>query len=215
MNIPFGYCLCGCGQKTNILTRDWPERGQVKGQPKRFIYRHQGRPIKSAEEVFWSNVKKTKDCWDWLGCKAGCLKYGKGYGQFSHMTKSIRVHRFSWELHNKQKIPAGLFVRHKCDNSICVNPEHLEIGTHEDNMRDMTERKRASSGERHSKAKLTTAQVIEVKHIILRTKAGDDSATAKKFKVGMGVIRGIRYGKTWRNIQPEIFWSPKRITLPG
>lgn len=214
MRIPFGFCHCGCGAKTNILTRDWPERNQIKGQPRKFIIRHQGKPSYTAEERFWRNVKKTSTCWNWTGYVSGCLKYVEGYGQFSYGKISIRSHRFSWELHNG-KIPSGMFVCHKCDNTRCVNPLHLFLGTHDDNMKDMQEKGRCAHSERNSRTKLKEEKAKEIKEIILKTASEEDHKTACIYNVTVSAIRSIRYGKTWKRIQPSIFWSPKRKTLPG
>jgi hypothetical protein len=77
-------------------------------------------------------------CWVWSGYR----KQGKnqGYGELAIGPKGrqekLRAHRISWELHNGE-IPSGLIVLHRCDNPPCVNPEHLELGTKFDNVRDM------------------------------------------------------------------------------
>ena len=76
-------------------------------------------------------------CWLWLGNLAR-----GNYGQFRIHTKDVRASRASYEFF-KGKIPSGLLVRHRCDNSYCVNPDHLEIGTHLDNYHDMVKRGRA------------------------------------------------------------------------
>ncbi len=96
---------------------------------------HNGHPIVSNEERFWSFVKKTKACWLWTG--SAC----KGYGQFrEHIgpkkNKMRKAHRFSWTLH-KGPVPKGMKVMHKCDVGICVRPKHLFLGTLSDNMQDM------------------------------------------------------------------------------
>lgn len=87
------------------------------------------RPI---EERFWPKVYKTNDCWFWI---AGTK--GKGYGEIKSNTKKIvSAHIFSWEYHNKQKVPLGMCVMHSCDVMNCVNPKHLILGTLLDNARD-------------------------------------------------------------------------------
>lgn len=69
-------------------------------------------------------------CWEWQGsrCKSG-------YGHVSYLGKIKRTHRIYYELLNG-KIPDKLFVCHKCDNPPCLNPDHLFLGTNQDNMLD-------------------------------------------------------------------------------
>lgn len=88
--------------------------------------------------AFWASVdrKGQNDCWFWTG-RIG----NTGYGKIKINGLIVGAHRVSWELHNG-RIPDGLFVLHSCDNKACVNPAHLRVGTHDDNMRDCSERKR-------------------------------------------------------------------------
>lgn len=79
---------------------------------------------------FWSNVKKTRGCWWWVGAK-----FSNGYGRF-WASKEYLAHRASWLLINGS-VPKGLHVLHHCDNPSCVRPEHLFLGTQKDNMIDM------------------------------------------------------------------------------
>ena len=85
-------------------------------------------------ERFWSKVQKTDSCWNWIGSQQG-----NGYGFLHYGTREkrnpIRPHRYSYEIHNGI-IPDGLWVLHKCDNRLCVNPDHLFLGDRTDNMRD-------------------------------------------------------------------------------
>ena len=91
---------------------------------------------------FWSkvNIGEHDECWLWT---ASC--FVGGYGQFSPSSPPLRAHRVSWSLTHKQEIPKGMLVLHKCDVRHCVNPQHLFIGTHTDNMRDMSSKERSRS----------------------------------------------------------------------
>lgn len=120
---------------------------------------------------------------------------GNGYG----VSKGLYAHRVAYEV-AFGKIPEGLVVRHKCDNRICINPEHLELGTQADNVRDMRERGRAVNppvhiGESNPKAKLKEAQVID----IFTTKDSHASA-ARRHGVTPEMVGLIRRGKSWRHL---------------
>lgn len=80
-------------------------------------------------------------CLNWIGTGTKS-PHGEFYGYFRVGDKNRRAHRVAYEFANGQ-IPKGLVVRHKCDNTRCCNPDHLEIGTQKDNVRDTRERGRA------------------------------------------------------------------------
>lgn len=86
-------------------------------------------------ERFWTKVEKADGCWLWKGSRTGSMGYGYLHYGGKHKRSPKAAHRVSWELHNGE-IPRGFFVLHKCDVPACVNPEHLFLGTREDNMRD-------------------------------------------------------------------------------
>jgi hypothetical protein len=89
----------------------------------------------SLEERFWKNVKKSNkcECWEWTGTICGVVN--KRYGVIRDNYKQKKAHRISYELH-KGIIPEGKVIRHICDNKLCVNPDHLQIGSVSDNNRD-------------------------------------------------------------------------------
>ena len=79
-------------------------------------------------------------CWWWTGRIAP-----NGYGEFKWHGKTWRTHRATWTLHNGP-IPAGAYVLHTCDNKKCANPDHLYLGTNQDNVNDREARGRGLTG---------------------------------------------------------------------
>src|SRR3990167_10755653 len=116
-------------------------------------------------ERFWRSVKKTPTCWLWTASKDT-----NGYGQFNVNSRAINVHRFSYELH-KGKIPKGNWygttcVLHKCDNPACVNPDHLILGTQQENIKDRDKKMRMSH-------KITKNQAKEIRRLYVPRKVSE------------------------------------------
>jgi predicted transcriptional regulator len=135
----------------------------------------------SIEERFWQkvNIKSPDECWEWI---AG--KHPQGYGTFGMGSgKSVYAHRMAYFLHYGIN-PKSNHVCHHCDNPSCVNPSHLFLGTHRDNMQDMVAKNRnvAHSGEDNGNSKLTNAQTKEIKRLY---KSGDftQGQIAKRFGI--------------------------------
>lgn len=149
--------------------------------------------FKSALEVYESCVVKKDGCWSWNGSKDS-----RGYCSFSFNGTSHIAHRFSYETFNGP-IPEGKLIRHTCDNPECTNPEHLLVGDHKDNANDMVERKRHVYGEKAYNAKLTEADVIDIK---TNCPVGSGYAEyARKYGVSHITIRDIVLGKYWRHVK--------------
>lgn len=112
-----------------------------------------GKDIKRFESKF----VKSSGCWYWLAGKGT-----EGYGRFKIHRKTLQASRVAYSIYIGP-IPVGLLVCHKCDNPGCVCPDHLFLGTHDDNMRDMAEKKRGLIGERNVNFKITEEQVEKIK----------------------------------------------------
>lgn len=118
-----------------------------------------------------------------------------GYGRFRIGSKKVRVHRLSYELHYGP-VPESVVVRHKCDMPCCVNPEHLCLGTHADNVQDKVARGRQARGEDAAAAKLTEQQVIAI-----RGAAGSQRAIAKDYGLSSHTTVGaIKRREKWTHV---------------
>lgn len=101
------------------------------------------------QQRFWNHVTKGDGCWQWSGAPDG-----QGYGKlWLPGNRSALAHRLSWEVHHGE-VPER-DVLHRCDNRLCVNPDHLFLGTQADNVHDMVTKGR-------HRRKLSAAQVEEV-----------------------------------------------------
>jgi len=166
--------------------------------------------LKIRIKKFFEFVKKTDNCWEWLGHKS----FG-GYGAFWFNDRIVGAHRFSYELHNK-KIPKGagyhgICVLHRCDNPSCVNPEHLFLGTQKENLRDMIKKNRRKytgmQGGKNGRAKLTQKQVEEIRKLYA-TGGFLQIELAKRFFVTGENIRKIVHNLRWKSY--ECFVAPRK-----
>jgi len=145
--------------------------------------------MRTIEERFWAKVDKYGDCWTWT---AGCTRDGYGafqIGTFKH-SKSIKAHRLSYELHTGEKIPDGLLVCHHCDNPPCVNPEHLFLGTYQDNIIDAVKKGRVTG------QKLSENDVRKIRAM----RDVDAKIIAAIYGITRQQIYNIRNRKQWKYI---------------
>lgn len=131
-------------------------------------------------------------CWNWIAGKTQ-----DGYGRFRVGPKSVMMaHRYAWEL-QRGKVPEGMQVLHKCDNPSCVNPEHLFLGTQNDNIQDMVSkgRQRGVVSEKQHLAKLDWIKAYEIKW--LAATGFSNAHLAKEYGVTRSNIKQIKTNKTW------------------
>ena len=142
-------------------------------------------PSKSVQERIEESIEIDQEtgCHNWNKC----LQNG-GYGQMGINGKMKSVHRVSYELHNG-KIPVGMCVLHRCDNPKCCNPEHLFVGTHQDNTDDKMAKGRQASILTLEKVKEIRKKFVEI-------------STCKQLALEYGVcyhtIRDIIANRTWK-----------------
>lgn len=150
--------------------------------------------MRTLKERFDEKFRWTPSCWLWTGAINN-----KGYGQIRVSLHDLQLaHRVAYELY-VGPIPAERLILHRCDVRACVNPFHLWPGTAHENTQDMLRKGRgvAPVGEENGSAKLTAAQVLEI-----RAGGGSIRETARLYGVTHGAIEGIRSGKTWRWLDP-------------
>jgi len=124
VGVAFGECFCMCGSKTKIIAcSNLPDR-LVKGLPYRYVkgHGHKTRVLGSARYEEKDTGYSTK-CWIWL-----MTADKEGYGRISLNGKSVAAHRHFFE-ERYGSISRGLELHHKCEQSLCVNPDHTEALT--------------------------------------------------------------------------------------
>jgi hypothetical protein len=119
-----------------------------------------GRPPTDPWTRILSHITKNEEsgCWEWNGFRNAC-----GYGLFWLNGRQRRVHKFSLERKLGRKFEENDVTRHMCHNPCCCNPDHLEVGTPNDNMQDKVRAGRQPRGEKNAATKLTDAQVSEIR----------------------------------------------------
>ena len=120
-----------------------------------------------------------------------------GYGAIRHGNRMRKAHSLMWEVHHGP-IPEGMVIRHTCDNPLCVNIDHLLLGTQQDNLRDCVARGRSNRGSKHGMSKLTEEQVIEIRHQVSAGARQRD--VAGRFGVSQATVSDICRRKSWAHL---------------
>lgn len=147
------------------------------------------------DQRFWSHVEKSESgCWLWTGSKSY-----SGYGRFMRAGgppyRNAMTHRWIWE-RLRGPIPEGLFVCHHCDVPSCVNPDHLFLGKHRDNMRDARQKQRMKGSPGIA---LTEDDVILIRGICQR-RLFTLEELAERFGVHVLTIWKAATGRSWRDV---------------
>lgn len=163
-----------------------------------------GRPA-NTPEILWSKVDKRgpEECWHWIG-----NTNEQGYGRTEIQDKSYYAHRVIYNLVYPGVITleaptdrnAVGFLRHSCDNPPCCNPDHLIVGTHQENMDDKVTRGRMPDyrGSRGPRAKLTDEDVFWIR---MQKKYGaTKKALAMLYEVSESTISGACYGRHYQDV---------------
>jgi hypothetical protein len=147
-------------------------------------------------ELRWKRIEN--GCWEVVSHKP----MSNGYVLFRRGKLSTLAHRYVYEM-SVGPIPTGLFLCHKCDNPLCVNPKHMFLGSQHDNMMDMVNKKRHAWGERSGRAILTDKKVIAIfKKFRKGTPKypGNALELSKKYGVSITTIYAIHDGRSWKHL---------------
>lgn len=166
----------------------------AKGQPYRFCSRECARvPVMDRLLSKLQGSHEPGGCLIWVG-----KRRQDGYGEIEHEGRIWKVHRLMW-VAAFGDIPDGIEVCHKCDNPSCARIDHLFLGTHTENMRDMTSKGRgvlpAARGEKHGASKLTEAEVLAI-----FKDCRPQSVIAESYGVAPSLISQIKRRKVWKHV---------------
>jgi hypothetical protein len=146
------------------------------------------RPLKDRFDEKWI-PEPFSGCWLWTAAWNP-----QGYGQFTMPKRPQLAHRMAWTFY-KGEIPTGVHVLHKCDTPACVNPDHLFLGSHQDNMTDAYRKGRVAIGQKVGGCKLTAEQVIAIR--------GDERRYGKigeAYGISVPHVSEIKRRLSWKHI---------------
>lgn len=140
LEIPSGFCGCGCGAKTKLAKRSRPHMGHIAGQPLPFLHGH-GNAVRrlGLDRYEIADCGHDTPCWLWTGQ----IAQRTGYGQTRVRSRKVGAHRAMYE-REVGPIPDGLELDHLCRVRVCVNPAHLEAVTRSVNVQRGYDARRAA-----------------------------------------------------------------------
>lgn len=175
--------------------RNCKECGQI------FVGKGLKREFCSTRCRLMGSVIKKNGCWEWID---PCHPNGYAYATDYETNKKEHVHRISFRIF-KGEIPEGLYVCHKCDNRKCIAPDHLFLGTAQENMLDAKAKGRlehvklmAPKGEKNANAKLNDGKVRSIRKEI--AEGIKCTVIARKYGISSTIVYYIRDGKSWKHL---------------
>ena len=136
------------------------------------------------------------ECWAWTGSRL--KRNGRyTYGVFSIKRRQVRATRLAWAIRHGSP-PGDLIVCHRCDNPACVNPDHLFLGTHADNMADKVHKGRQVRGERHYRSKLTATDIVEIRRRVANGET--QTSVASDYGIRSNNVSFIVNRVTWKHV---------------
>lgn len=143
-------------------------------------------------------VREVDECWEWMGeRRKSKWNYGKFYVKDGHY---VMAHRFGYEIANGP-IPEGLLACHKCDNPPCVNPNHIFLGTDQDNTTDKIKKGRilTGRGERH-RSHILTEELVRKIRMDYKGEFGQITSIAKSLGVTYNSVFKVVHGYSWKHV---------------
>ena len=175
---------------------------------------------------FWSQVSlgRKNECWIWIGdvqtgTKISSLgkRISEPYGRFKKDGIVMAAHRYAYEL-EIGTLEDGKYVCHRCDNTLCVNPRHLFLGTPSENKIDADIKGRSNFDGGKSRTRLTPKDVSIIKRLI--TLGMKNIELARMYLKGSSHISDIKNGRTWPSVRAaddvsiDIINSSNQLNFP-
>lgn len=182
--------VCGLSKRLDDFYASAGCREGRRPECKACTLSRQHKSRKSAVARFVEKCRITPGCWIWVGASNG-----RGYGSFGLNGKTLGAHRAAYLLYVGH-IPEGLDVCHRCDNRLCVNPEHLFLGTNHENVIDRHNKGRSkmpcNKGSRNGMAKLLEQQIAEI-----RADKRLHREIAADYGIARATVGDIKAGRRW------------------
>lgn len=147
-------------------------------------------PLAKSKRVSPITAREENGCYI---CTSHKPKVDGRYYDIKRDGKNMLLHRYIFETYHGP-ILEGMIIRHKCDNVLCINPDHLELGTLSDNVQDALERERFSTADKHYLS-ITGEQITKVNSML--AKGYTQMAIAKELGIAQGTVSHIKSGKHW------------------